>query len=297
MQGFNCSCFAYGHTGSGKTYSMFGCSDTADLPDDNEALAAPPQGECFGLVPRVCFSLLNRLEEATTGAMCSRTGDHSESFSLAREVVLVMVISTSHKKTGESFTALRMPKVRCVVLCKRNGNAPESGRSGGCMGAVPLMPLQLMASPCPMRCVLPLSFSRPALYSSRRMPHARADTSQQEPGTSSVGVSVQFIEIYNDRIRDLLHPGADSSALRVREHPQTGPYVDNLVPVQAGAVSRSRVAGSQLVIVELRQCHSSSAVCHVGTSPECWILRKSLTTCLVGWPLSGNSATTSALKL
>ncbi|CAM9625553.1 unnamed protein product, partial [Ectocarpus sp. 8 AP-2014] len=132
LNGFNCSCFAYGHTGSGKTYSMFGCSDTANLPDDDEALAAPPQGECFGLVPRVCFSLLNRLEEANT------------------------------------------------------------------------------------------------------------DIPQQEPGTSSVGVSVQFIEIYNDRIRDLLHPGADSSALRVREHPQTGPYVDNLVPVQVESWSQLR---------------------------------------------------------
>lgn len=53
---------------------MFGCSDTADLPDDDEALAAPPQGECFGLVPRVCFSLLNRLEEATTGTGSGRGG-------------------------------------------------------------------------------------------------------------------------------------------------------------------------------------------------------------------------------
>lgn len=79
---------------------------------------------------------------------------------------------------------------------------------------------------------MPFECSRPSLYSSRRMPHARTDTSQQEP---SVGVSVQFIEIYNDRIRDLLHPGADSSALRVREHPQTGPYVDNLVPVKVHA--------------------------------------------------------------
>lgn len=57
----------------------------------------------------------------------------------------------------------------------------------------------------------------------------------QEPESSSVGLSVQFIEIYNDKIRDLLHPAADSSVFRVREHPQTGPYVDNLVPVQVCA--------------------------------------------------------------
>eukprot|EP00752_Nemacystus_decipiens_P007745 g6923.t2 len=132
LNGFNCSCFAYGHTGSGKTYSMFGCTDDASLPDDEEALAAPPQGEGFGLVPRICYSLLHHLEEANK--------------------------------------------------------------------AVP--------------------------------PH--------EPETSSVGLSVQFIEIYNDKIRDLLHPGADSSAFRVREHPQTGPYVDNLVPVQVESWSQLR---------------------------------------------------------
>lgn len=63
---------------------------------------------------------------------------------------------------------------------------------------------------------------------------------QHEPGTSSVGLSVQFVEIYNDKIRDLLHPGADSSAFRVREHPQTGPYIDNLVPVQVCMCSRTR---------------------------------------------------------
>ena len=50
---------------------------------------------------------------------------------------------------------------------------------------------------------------------------------------------MQFIEIYNDKIRDLLHPGADSSAFRVREHPQTGPYVDNLVPVQVRACGKT----------------------------------------------------------
>lgn len=61
-----------------------------------------------------------------------------------------------------------------------------------------------------------------------------AGASTYNPGASSVGLSVQFIEIYNDKIRDLLHPGADSSAFRVREHPHTGPYVDNLVPVQVG---------------------------------------------------------------
>lgn len=55
-----------------------------------------------------------------------------------------------------------------------------------------------------------------------------------------MNLSVQFVEIYNDKIRDLLHPGADSSAFRVREHPKTGPYVDNLVPVEVESWSQLR---------------------------------------------------------
>lgn len=62
VQGINCSCFAYGHTGSGKTYCMFG-DNRSILPDDPIDLAAAPEGEGFGLVPRVCYQLLNRLKE------------------------------------------------------------------------------------------------------------------------------------------------------------------------------------------------------------------------------------------
>jgi len=46
---------------------MFGCGEDTSMPDDDEALAAPPQGEGFGLVPRICYSLLRRLEDTNTG--------------------------------------------------------------------------------------------------------------------------------------------------------------------------------------------------------------------------------------
>jgi Kinesin motor domain len=48
----------------------------------------------------------------------------------------------------------------------------------------------------------------------------------------SLGLGVTFIEIYNDKIRDLLNTGADSSKFKVREHPEMGPYVVNLAAVQ-----------------------------------------------------------------
>lgn len=63
LQGIHCSCFAYGHTGSGKTYSMFGFGDRAISLDNQVELAGAPEGEGFGLVPRVCYHLLRRLKE------------------------------------------------------------------------------------------------------------------------------------------------------------------------------------------------------------------------------------------
>ncbi|KAI9105333.1 hypothetical protein DFS34DRAFT_598959 [Phlyctochytrium arcticum] len=40
-------------------------------------------------------------------------------------------------------------------------------------------------------------------------------------------VEVSYLEIYNERVRDLLMPG-DKGNLRVREHPALGPYVEDL---------------------------------------------------------------------
>ncbi|XP_036111602.1 stAR-related lipid transfer protein 9 isoform X1 [Molossus molossus] len=50
------------------------------------------------------------------------------------------------------------------------------------------------------------------------------------PLPSSCRIKVSFLEIYNERVRDLLKPSGQkkSYTLRVREHPETGPYVQGL---------------------------------------------------------------------
>lgn len=40
-------------------------------------------------------------------------------------------------------------------------------------------------------------------------------------------VEVSYIEIYNEKVRDLLNP-ANKGNLKVREHPTIGPYVEDL---------------------------------------------------------------------
>ena len=59
----------------------------------------------------------------------------------------------------------------------------------------------------------------------------------------SFTVEVSYLEIYNERVWDLLNPGCTSS-LKVREHPITGPYVEDLSKLAV----RSRVQGCALPV-------------------------------------------------
>ncbi|KAF1832378.1 kinesin [Decorospora gaudefroyi] len=49
----------------------------------------------------------------------------------------------------------------------------------------------------------------------------------QKDNNLSCTVEVSYLEIYNERVRDLLNP-SNKGNLRVREHPSTGPYVEDL---------------------------------------------------------------------
>ncbi|XP_043484710.1 kinesin-like protein KIF16B [Leptopilina heterotoma] len=51
---------------------------------------------------------------------------------------------------------------------------------------------------------------------------------QEEDNAKTYQVFVSYLEIYNERVRDLLKPRANASGLRVREHPRLGPYVQGL---------------------------------------------------------------------
>ncbi|KAK6431248.1 hypothetical protein LTR95_012592 [Oleoguttula sp. CCFEE 5521] len=48
-----------------------------------------------------------------------------------------------------------------------------------------------------------------------------------EDKNNAVTVEVSYLEIYNERVRDLLNPSTKGN-LKVREHPATGPYVEDL---------------------------------------------------------------------
>ena len=55
----------------------------------------------------------------------------------------------------------------------------------------------------------------------------RINEYQDKDANLKYTVEVSYLEIYNERVRDLLNP-ANKGNLKVREHPSTGPYVEDL---------------------------------------------------------------------
>ncbi|OWP01733.1 hypothetical protein B2J93_2325 [Marssonina coronariae] len=62
----------------------------------------------------------------------------------------------------------------------------------------------------------------------------RISTMQQQDRNVKYTVEVSYLEIYNERVRDLLNP-ATKGNLKVREHPSTGPYVEDLAKLVASS--------------------------------------------------------------
>ena len=51
---------------------------------------------------------------------------------------------------------------------------------------------------------------------------------EETDDTTKFVATVSYLEIYNERVRDLLTTTPAKGALKVREHPKTGPFVDGL---------------------------------------------------------------------
>ncbi|KAJ3212054.1 kinesin-like protein Klp8 [Entophlyctis luteolus] len=56
-------------------------------------------------------------------------------------------------------------------------------------------------------------------------------------GAKTFTVTVNYIEIYNEKVRDLLNPISKAN-LRVREHPQLGPYVEDVSTLAVSSCSQ-----------------------------------------------------------
>jgi kinesin family member 11 len=55
--GFNCTIFAYGQSGSGKTFSMLGPDDVVDAIKEGSANVPDKVQELYGIIPRAVFDI------------------------------------------------------------------------------------------------------------------------------------------------------------------------------------------------------------------------------------------------
>ncbi|KAM7423661.1 hypothetical protein PAMA_000154 [Pampus argenteus] len=67
----------------------------------------------------------------------------------------------------------------------------------------------------------------------------------------SFTVEVSYMEIYNEKVRDLLDPKGGRQTLRVREHKVLGPYVDGLSRLAVASYKTSGEKVSRLSLVDL----------------------------------------------
>ncbi|KAF2271065.1 kinesin-domain-containing protein [Lojkania enalia] len=100
LGGFNCTIFAYGQTGTGKTYTMSGdISDILPLPDG------------AGIVPRVLYSLFNKLEaeESENSVKCSFIELYNEELRdlLSADDNTKLKIYEDNSKKGHSSTLVQ----------------------------------------------------------------------------------------------------------------------------------------------------------------------------------------------
>ena len=64
--------------------------------------------------------------------------------------------------------------------------------------------------------------------------YRRINEIQAQDASTKCTVEVSYLEIYNERVRDLLNPSTKGN-LKVREHPSTGPYVEDLAKLVVGS--------------------------------------------------------------
>ncbi|KAJ2802233.1 hypothetical protein H4R20_003359, partial [Coemansia guatemalensis] len=105
---------------------------------------------------------------------------------------------------------------------------------------------------------------------------ARIEEEQQREQEVSYHVEVSYLEIYNERVRDLLNPisasnsangngGSSSAGLRMREHPSLGPYVEDLTKAAVSTHSEMlahMVQGNRARTVAATQMNASSSRSH-----------------------------------
>lgn len=74
---------------------------------------------------------------------------------------------------------------------------------------------------------------------------------KQQSSELSYKVEVSYMEIYNEKVHDLLDPKPNKHSLKVREHNVLGPYVDGLSQLAVTSFQVNRISHP---LIRLRLC-------------------------------------------
>lgn len=84
-------------------------------------------------------------------------------------------------------------------------------------------------------------------------------------GDVEIQVGISFVEIYNEHVRDLLHPGNDTTELKVMDHPKLGVYIPGLTEAPCSGpadVNKLMDFGTQKRVVAATQMNATSSRSH-----------------------------------
>lgn len=121
LQGFNCTIFAYGQTGTGKTYTM-----TGDMSEAGGLLS-----ESAGIIPRVLHALFRKLEmdENETSVKCSFIELYNEELRdlLSLDDTTKLKIYEDTQKKGQTATLVQGMEEAYIKSAKDGISLLQSG--------------------------------------------------------------------------------------------------------------------------------------------------------------------------
>ena len=207
LDGFNATIFAYGQTGSGKSWSMSG---SAEQP---------------GLIPRMVGALFRRVAAAKAAAADAAATDAAAAAAAADAVAAADALAAADAAVADAAATAEAAAGAGATPAPTETSSTAAAAAGA--GAAPAptgtsSTAAVSAAAAPPSAAAPDAAPRPP----RQPAPAAAPPPPPPPQQPHFLVTVSYLELYNEVVKDLLNPS--DKQLAIRQHPQLGVYVQDL---------------------------------------------------------------------